>query len=48
MVPHTLARDELMHKEAAERLVAWATDQRTKAAAEAERKGPLKHFSAKR
>ena len=31
--------DELMHKEAAERLDAWSTDQRAKAAAEVERKG---------
>lgn len=39
--------DEAMHKEAAERLDAWSTDQRTKVAKEAERKGQLKQFAAK-
>jgi len=37
--------DEAMHREAAERLEAWAVDQRSKVKAEVDRKGQLKQFA---
>lgn len=40
--------DEAMHREAAERVDAWSTDQRTKTAAETKRKGQVKQVRRER